>query len=183
MQRYNHPATSTLKIFIVLAFLSCLQAQAQLPGKAFLDAAITRLINARDYTIRVAELMPENKYDFKPTKEEMSFGEQIMHMAGNLYWLSSSYLGKEPLPAFDTTKKKFSKKEIIAEIKSAYNYTYSALTKMNPEQLIDTVTFFAGTMNKLQIINLIDDHQSHHRGQCIVYLRLNGIKPPEYIGW
>jgi len=172
-----------MKAFILLVFLSGLQAQAQNPGRVFLDAALTRLTNARDYTVQVAELMPENKYDFKATKQEMSFGEQIMHMAGNLYWLSSAYLSKEPLPSLDTTKRKFSKKEIITELRSAYSYTYSAVTKMVPEQLDDTVTFFAGPMNKLQIINLINDHQVHHRGQCIVYLRLNGIKPPDYIGW
>lgn len=172
-----------MKLLIVLVFLSGLQATAQQSGKVFLDAALTRLTHARDYTIRVAELMPENKYDYRPTKEEMSFGEQIRHMAGNLYWLSSSYVTKDPPPPFDTTKKKFSKKEIITELKSAYSYTYSALTKMMPEQLGDTVTFFAGPMNKLQIINLINDHQAHHRGQCIVYLRLNGIKPPDYVGW
>src|SRR5437868_6362060 len=129
-------------VFIILLF--CLQAQAQQPGKAFLNAALTRLANARDYTTLVAELMPEDKYDFKPTNEEMTFGEQIRHMAGNLYWLSSSYLSKEPLPPFDTTKKKFSKKEIITELKSAYGYTYAALSKIIPEQLTDTVTFFAG---------------------------------------
>ena len=100
-----------MKAFIVLVFLSGLQAQAQQPGKVFLDAALTRLTNAMDYTTLVAELMPENKYDFRPTKEEMSFGEQIMHMAGNLYWLSSSYVSKEPLPPFDTTKKNFQKKK------------------------------------------------------------------------
>jgi len=30
---------------------------------------------------------------------------------------------------------------------------------------------------------LLNDHQTHHRGQLVVYLRLNGIKPPAYIGW
>ncbi|MFA9454721.1 MAG: DinB family protein [Candidatus Aminicenantaceae bacterium] len=24
------------------------------------------------------------------------------------------------------------------------------------------------------------DHITHHRGQTVVYLRLNGIKPPQY---
>jgi uncharacterized damage-inducible protein DinB len=24
------------------------------------------------------------------------------------------------------------------------------------------------------------DHITHHRGQIVVYLRLNGIKPPQY---
>jgi uncharacterized damage-inducible protein DinB len=38
-------------------------------------------------------------------------------------------------------------------------------------------------MNKLQIINLINDHQTHHRAQLLVYLRLKGVKPPEYVGW
>jgi uncharacterized damage-inducible protein DinB len=38
-------------------------------------------------------------------------------------------------------------------------------------------------MNKLQILNLLNDHQTHHRAQLIVYLRINGIKPPDYVGW
>lgn len=41
----------------------------------------------------------------------------------------------------------------------------------------------AGRMSKLQFINLLNDHQTHHRGQMMVYLRLNGIQPPEYMGW
>ncbi len=38
-------------------------------------------------------------------------------------------------------------------------------------------------MNKLQINNPMQDHQTHHRAQLLNYLRLNGIKPPAYIGW
>jgi uncharacterized damage-inducible protein DinB len=30
---------------------------------------------------------------------------------------------------------------------------------------------------------LMHDHHTHHRGQIIVYLRLNGLKPPKYVGW
>jgi uncharacterized damage-inducible protein DinB len=36
-------------------------------------------------------------------------------------------------------------------------------------------------LNKLQFINFIHDHQSHHIGQLIVYLRLNNIEPPSSV--
>ncbi len=43
---------------------------------------------------------------------------------------------------------------------------------------------WSGTqLNKIQFLNLIEDHQTHHRAELLVYLRLNNIKPPEYIGW
>ena len=31
-----------------------------------------------------------------------------------------------------------------------------------------------------KVILFCADHISHHRGQAVVYLRLNGIKPPQY---
>ena len=50
-------------------------------------------------------------------------------------------------------------------------------------QLEEKVEFFAGPMNKRQILTLLNDHQTHHCGQLIVYLRLKGVKPPDYRGW
>lgn len=38
-------------------------------------------------------------------------------------------------------------------------------------------------MTRRQILLLLHDHQTHHIGQVIVYLRLKGIKPPAYVGW
>lgn len=38
-------------------------------------------------------------------------------------------------------------------------------------------------LNKIQFLNLIQDHQTHHRAQLLVYLRLNNLTPPRYSGW
>ncbi|MGK0251702.1 MAG: putative damage-inducible protein DinB, partial [Gammaproteobacteria bacterium] len=46
-----------------------------------------------------------------------------------------------------------------------------------------TVEFFAGPKSRMQILNLLQDHVTHHRGQLIVYLNLNSIEPPQYSGW
>jgi uncharacterized damage-inducible protein DinB len=35
-------------------------------------------------------------------------------------------------------------------------------------------------MTALEAVILAFDHVEHHRGQCIVYLRVKGIKPVDY---
>ncbi|KAA2238519.1 DinB family protein [Chitinophaga agrisoli] len=149
----------------------------------FLAAARVKLTHSKEYMLKVADLMPENKYDYKPTKEELSFGAQLLHICGNLGWLSSTYLTTEDHPAFKIDEKISSKDSIRSVLLSTYDYAIKALDNFDAKQLGDTVKFFAGPMTRLQIINLLSDHQSHHRGQILVYLRLCGIKPPEYVGW
>ena len=43
--------------------------------------------------------------------------------------------------------------------------------------------FFAGPKSKFQILNLLEDHVTHHRGQLIVYLNFKNSIPPSFIGW
>ncbi|MHA4811387.1 DinB family protein [Flavitalea flava] len=170
-------------LFFLLCALFSQNAFSQSADKLFMDAAISKLQHAKAYTLKVAEAMPKSKYDFKPTVEEMNFAEQLLHLAENLDWLTSGYLLKGADTLKESDKKKQKKEEIIAVVTRAYDNALYALAHFNPEHLADTVSFFAGPMNKLQIINLINDHQTHHRAQMIVYLRLNGLKPPDYVGW
>ncbi len=115
----------------------------------------------------------------------MSFGEQLIHISQNLYWLSSTYIAETSNP-FHSTKEQLSKlgkDSIISLVKNAYDYAINSITKMDIKTLPKEFKFDGENLNKYQFLNLIEDHQTHHRGQLIVYLRLNGIKPPSYIGW
>ena len=170
-------------LFIALFLSATNMATAQKIDFLFLDAAITKLQNSKEYTLKVANLLPEEKYGFKPVPDEMSFGEQLLHIAANLNWLTSSYItsSKSPVTKAATTVQK--KDEVIEVLNKTYEYAIGALKSFEASHLADTVSFFAGPKTKLQIINLISDHQTHHRAQMIVYLRLNGVKPPEYVGW
>ena len=59
-------------------------------------------------------------------------------------------------------------------------------SETNAEKLVIAIKEFnwnGGKLNKYQFLNLIQDHQTHHVGQLIVYLRINNIEPPKYIGW
>lgn len=170
-------------LLLAIVSLTYISASAQKSDALFLDAAIQKLRDAKEYTLQMAELMPDDKYSFKPTAVQMSFGGQLLHIASNIGWLSSSYLGGTTSPVTKEDAALTNKKNIIAVLNKTYDFALNTLQHFDPNHLADTVKFFAAPMNKLQIINLLSDHQAHHQGQIIVYLRLNGIKPPEYVGW
>lgn len=166
-----------------LILLFGLNARAQKIDSLFLATSISKLQHAKEYTLKVASLMPAEKYGFKPTPEEMSFGEQLLHLSSNMGRLSASYLGGGTNPVTKTDMGVRQKEEIINVLNKSYEFALKALVQFDVTHLADTVAFFAGPLNKLQIINLLNDHQTHHRAQVIVYLRLNAIKPPAYTGW
>jgi uncharacterized damage-inducible protein DinB len=80
-------------------------------------------------------------------------------------------------------EKKYSKAETIALVQKSFDSVYEIIKKSDPELLNSKVAFFAGPKTKLQILNLLQDHVTHHRGQLLVYLNLNHIQPPKYVGW
>ncbi|MBK6950095.1 MAG: DinB family protein [Haliscomenobacter sp.] len=162
-----------------LVLLSCF-GHAQQDG--FIRDFGKKWANAMAYTLEVAELMPENHYDFKPTPEEMTFKEQLLHMMGNVSWLSTAYLNGQKSNT-DFKKKEYTKLQVIEIIREEFRLSTLAVAQLPAAALEEEVKFFAGPMNKRQIVALLNDHMTHHRGQLLVYLRLQEIKPPQYRGW
>ena len=168
---------------VTLLLLVASTIVAQRIEDVFIQSHIIKLTNAKAYTLKVAALMPEANYDFKPHADEMNFARQLVHISQNLCWLSSSYLNEGANPLTAEEGKLTNKNEISVLVAKAYDFAIAAIQNLPVQSLTDTVKFFTGPMNKLQIINLVEDHQTHHRAQLLVYLRLNGIKPPDYVGW
>lgn len=165
-------------IFFGIINTPILMAQQTTPKLAFLE----KWENSKNYLLEIAEAMPEENYGFKPTEREMSFGEQLLHIKQNMDWLSTSYFTSETYKKEENAQQK-SKAEIISELKKSFNRVSEILKNTSDESLQETVEFFAGPKSKLQILNLLQDHVTHHRGQIIVYLNLKEVKPPKYIGW
>lgn len=138
--------------------------------------------NARTYTMEIAQIMPEEHYDFRPSEEQMTFREQLLHMLGNMRWLSSSYLGGKRLDV-DLKNTDYTKAEMLELLQKGFDRAGEAIEGLNEETLNEEVSFFAGPMTKRQILTLMNDHLTHHRGQVIIYLRLKKMEPPSYRGW
>jgi uncharacterized damage-inducible protein DinB len=99
-----------------------------------------------------------------------------------MVWLCSTYLGGAS-QHIDPTKAGDSKKEIIAMLEKAFAYATATVNAMSESNLNENVDFLAGRMTKRRLLLLLTDHVTHHRGQLVVYLRLKGVKPPDYRGW
>lgn len=170
------------QILLVLFFCSLHFISAQ--GDFLMEEHISKWQNSMEYTLEVANMMPDSLYDFRPTPEEMTFGEQLQHMAQNMTWLATSYLMEDEKYIKDEKfKKKLNPAEIRSLIVSSYQFSMNALKKIDTANLNKSKDFFAGPKTVRQIIYLMHDHATHHRGQLLVYLRLQGIKPPKYRGW
>ena len=138
--------------------------------------------NAKEYTMEFAKAMPSEKYDFAPVPEEMTFGRQLVHICGNMIWLSSAFLGAPPFGKnVDHPSEK--KEDVIGLLEESFDYVSEAIDKFPEDELDEVVEFFAGPMTKRHVFLLMTDHVTHHRGQLVVYLRLNEIEPPRYRGW
>lgn len=164
-------------LIALLIFAFSFSQQAD-PKEAFLE----KWDNSRDYLIAMAELMPEQFYDFKPTERQRSFKEQLLHIKSNMDWLSGTYFSAEEYKKVKMDPE-ISKEETIKLLSEAFNASSELIKKASNEELQETVEFFAGPKSKLQILNLLQDHVTHHRGQLIVYLNLKHQEPPKYVGW
>lgn len=174
-----------MKIIIaILLFAFPIVGIAQ-SNQMLVESHLVKFKNAKTYTLAIAEKLDADKFDLKPVKEEMSFKEQLVHIGENIYWLSSTYIKEEinPIKTIKNRASEMNKEQILEFVASAYDYAIKAMSELDEKTISKEFNWSGGKMNKFQFLNLIQDHQSHHVGQIIVYLRLNGITPPKYIGW
>ena len=175
-----------MKFFIaVFLFISFpILGQQSNPKDAFLE----KWDNSLSYLLEIVDKIPENDFSFKPTDRQMSFEEQFNHIKQNIDWLGTTYFSEEKysIPTPDSEKGAapiFSKKKLKNDLTHSFNILKTRVQNTSTGELSETVEFFAGPKSKWQILNLLQDHVTHHRGQLIVYLNLNRIEPPRYSGW
>ncbi len=151
----------------------------------FIKDYLERLENSRKYLILVAETMPEDKYEFKATPESKSFAENLMHISWAMDWHSQSLLGGREARDWKTDTELIvgekSKEEMISAINRVFDETIKLITQFDVAELDDELDYFGLNRTKRQILLLLADHITHHRGQMLVYMRLNGLVPPRYV--
>ena len=127
--------------------------------------------------VGAADLMPAEKYNFKPTAEMNTFGHMVMHIAQSNYFLCSKISGQAApdVKIADTD----GKAKLVAALKGSFEFCTTALAGVDDSKLSDPLTLFGNrqTSRAGALIILSDDWYDHYSAQA-VYLRLNGILPP-----
>jgi uncharacterized damage-inducible protein DinB len=160
--------------------LLALLTAASIPVVAQTDVkaiVLKHLKTSRDFTLKVAEQMPEASYDFKLTPPQMSFAEQLVHLSQSLSVFISPFSGEEPKPGKPAS---LHKKDVIAFINKSFDNAIEQVSKLTPEQISKTYKSEEGSMTGLELLMAMLDHDTHHRASAEMYLRAKGITPTEY---
>jgi len=129
--------------------------------------------------VGIVNAMPDDKFGFKPTPAQESFGERVMHVVNIDIKLMSTLGGKTPAPAVNA--KATSKADILAALNTSMDYGAAVLKEFNDQQLAERVKsmpFMGPTVSRLRIAYFSIAHSQDIYGQLAVYLRLNGVTPP-----
>jgi uncharacterized damage-inducible protein DinB len=160
--------TTGLVAFLLLAAVSA--ADQGGPQEEVVRQLQARWIASGEYTLAVAEQMPADKYVFRPTLEQMTFAEQMLHIAEQNRLILHEMLGVGPP---DKSAIAPAKTDVIRRLKETTGLGLKLLQDHKSNSPAGIASLLNGMMLAL-------DHTTHHRGQAIVYLRLNGLTPPEY---
>ena len=168
------------KILAVACFMlgitGFVKAQSQV------DYDIKEWERAKAYTKAYLDAMPDASYSFKPTDSMRSFAEQLLHLTDANYGFGSAITGeKSPygMGEMEKTTDK-SKANVTKLVLAGYDFIINGLKKMTDAQLNEQIKLFGRfDLTKQQALNKVFEHQTHHRGQTTVYLRLAGVKPPQ----
>jgi uncharacterized damage-inducible protein DinB len=165
--------------FFVHTTIACI-AFAALPALAQTDtkaAVLKHLKTSRDFTLQVADQMPEADYGFKLTPPQMSFAEQLTHLAQEQAGLLSPFSNDRPNPGKPAS---MNKKDVIAFVKLSFDNSIDQVSKLTPAQIAKTYNSGEGSMTGLELLMFLMDHTTHHRASAEMYLRAKGITPAEY---
>jgi len=188
----NHPQqgrTARLCLLTVVVVAATLPFAATTASQETTDpmaAAVARTFTmiARSF-ISLAEAMPAEKYDFKPTdgefKEARTFGEQVKHVACANFAFFNEIEKKEP-PADCATggpSPAATKAELMTYLRESFDYAEKVIRRMTSANALEPAGgLYGGASTRLGLTTLAVWHASDHYGQLVVYLRLNGIAPP-----
>ena len=140
---------------------------------------------SKQFTLEVANAMPADLYSFKPNPDEMTFGEQIVHIAGANVFRFKQITGVKPPFEFNPAHLPPTDKASATKmLEQSFDYVIQVLPGITEEQLKRTwhVPSWKGRTEpdgRAMIMNMFV-HTAHHRAQCEVYMRVKGIKPPDY---
>lgn len=160
-----------------LAAIACQCAWAQDSGKTLVNLLVGHWQTSKELSLAVANAMPDDGYGFKATPPEMTFGEQMNHIAlANANYCSRALGTPSPLKQSNDAQKSAA----IEHLTTSYDYCISGLEKMTDAELLKSISLGGHEITPFELFWGGFTHAAHHRGQAEVYLRLKGVTPPSY---
>jgi hypothetical protein len=176
----------TLSVLFVCAVFCPLQSQtaapsspAAQPTKDPVTASLRTLLpRSRNNILGAITAMPTDKFNYKPTPDQMTFAHLVVHIIGS----NNNGCAKAadvPAPKVEELKETDSKDKLLAAATASFDFCGEALGKMDDSKLGDSVELFGGRQGPRAAVALgLASGWADHYAAAAQYLRLNGIVPP-----
>jgi hypothetical protein len=162
-----------------ITFLLLLGASATAQTQAPVSTALRDILPGRQKnTVAAVEAMPAEKFNYKPTADQIPFGHLVAHMTETNNLLCSK-AAAVPAPKVDEVKETDSKDKLVAALKTSFDFCSDALAKMDDSKLAETTEGFGGKQVTRAWLSLVlASAWADHYAETAMYLRLNGLLPP-----
>jgi DinB superfamily len=180
------------KIFLLPALLSLtFSASAQTTPAPTAPAAIAPAViknpissalrdtypNRSKNTIAAVDAMPADKFSYKPSADQMTFGHLVAHMIEANYGLCSG-AAAVPAPKVEEVKDTDPKDKLVPALKASFDFCGDALAKMDDSKLGETIEGHGQQLSRARFALGIASNWADHYAEAAMYLRANGILPP-----
>jgi uncharacterized damage-inducible protein DinB len=174
--------TKMKRTIVISALLLLAAAAAQTTSGPTNDPVSTALRDVlpgrQKNTVAAVEAMPADKFNYKPSADQRTFGQLVVHMAETNYLLCSKAAAVSA-PKVEDVKDSDSKDKLVAALKASFDFCSDALAKMDDSKLAETTEGFGGKQVTRAWISLVlAGTWADHYAEAAMYLRLNGVLPP-----
>jgi hypothetical protein len=123
------------------------------------------------------DTMPPDKFSFKPTEGQMTFGHLVSHIIESNYYLCSK-AADQPKPKLEEAKET-DKDALSKSLKASFDFCTDSLAKVDDTKLGDMIEAYGGRQvpRAWALIALTNDWADHY-ASASTYLRMNGLLPP-----
>jgi len=129
-------------------------------------------------TIAAVEAMPADKFTYKPTSDQMTFGHLVAHMVESNNTFCSK-VAAVAAPKVDEVKESDAKDKLVAALKASFDFCGEALGKMDDSKLGEMTEGFGGQQfSRARFALILAGSWADHYAEAAMYLRLNGLTPP-----
>jgi DinB superfamily len=164
---------------LLLLAASAVAQTAPAPTTNPVSTALRDILPGRQKnTVAAVEAMPADKFNYKPSADQMTFGHLAAHMVETNNVLCSK-AAAVPAPKVEEVKDTDSKDKLVAALKASFNFCSDALAKMDDSKLAETTEGFGGKQVTHAWFGLVlAGAWADHYAEAAMYLRLNGVLPP-----
>ena len=167
----------------LFGLLSITSLAAQ-PGTSLLSRAefVENWKTSREFTLAVAQVMPEDLYKYKPHPDVMSFGALMVHIAQTNHFRFAQVAADSR--AVPVNQAQWTKANILEALRQSFDYcirTLETVSEGKLHKMYDVGWNHRPRVTGSQLLLGMHTHTAHHRAQAETYMRANNVTPPAYL--